>query len=432
MAEFRDRNPKRTIIPYQDVLDLASEYNVICVSVGALMVVRALVRDRGFWQSTYYKSLQPYGTYEIPSVAEMDPIEAIISEFLEEANLSTCNDLTQILQELTAQSGGCGCGAGGGGSVSPPLDPFTTNPPADPTGTPPDGYADWDSYKDRKCDIAEWIVDNMVTDLVWLNGGAIGVLTGGALAIGIASILSGGTLTIILASAAGIIGLGVGVLQILIDALNNNREALRCSLYDATNAQNSKSDFMGALDNAIDGETADPTIRYALKQFAYLWADSSQINLMYEALTDASPDIPAGPGCGGCAQAAQLIAQDPFGVLPDKPFIYDAGSDTWSVVIDQETTPGIYYWNFNWSVGGGDDCAYAFTIANAQLSAFAVNPAPGPEITWNPCPEAAQEIRDATSASEVEAFMDGMGSIRRWDLRFGVGYTVTVEITASP
>ncbi|MGI9251405.1 MAG: hypothetical protein ACR2PR_09420 [Pseudohongiellaceae bacterium] len=304
MSETRKylRSNNRQLINYDFVVGKSGENRMVCIDVGFLEICKALAVTRGRWKSTYVKSLGET-FYTTPTDSEMTAIENIIAEGL--IQMTDCNDIEQAIDQLTAavtalSGGGCECGSGGAGGTSPPLDPTTTDDPTQPGGTPPAGYSTWAEYQGRKCDIATWIVDSLEDDLIWLEGGALGALAVGAASVGLVSFLSGGTLTAIVALSVGVIGLGASAISELKDAVTANKEGLVCSLYEADNATSSQADFQAALATAIDGETADTVARYVLKEFANLWADPSQINLMYEPLTETSKPIPAGGDCSAC------------------------------------------------------------------------------------------------------------------------------------
>lgn len=433
MSETRKyvRGNTRQLINYDFVVNKSGTNRLVCMDVGFLEICKALAVTRGRWKSTYVKSLGET-FYITPTDSEMDAIENIIAEGL--IQMTDCNDIQNSLDDIAAaisaqSDGGCGCGAGGAGGTSPAPDPTTTDDPTQPGGTPPDGYSTWAEYQARKCDIAEWIIDNLEADMTWLEGVTIGALAVGGLSLGLVSILSGGTLTAIVALGAGVAGLSAAGVSEIKDAVTNNKSDLKCALYTAESAQESIDNFNSAIETAIAGETGDAVAQYVLTEFAKLWADTSQVNLMYADLEDLSPPIPTGADCSGCFNPEQLVAVDPFSVQADVPAVYDSGTDTWSITIDTSTSGNLRYWNFWLAVGQGGDCSLSFTLNTVSLDNFAVNGAPGPELTYLPCPSGSQQIINVGDKAAMEAALNAMGSVRVFDIRMETDFVLTYKIT---
>ena len=433
MSETRryPRGDVRQLINYDFVVGRSGTNQLICIDRGFLAICQALAVTRGQWKSTYVKALGD-ATYQTPTDEEMLTIRDIVSEGI--VQMTDCNDLEAALQDIAAaisaqSDSGCGCGAGGAGGSSPAPDPTTTDDPTQPTGTPPDGYASWSEYQDRKCDIAQWIVDNIEADMIWLEGVSIGAVTTGGLALGLVSVLSGGTLTAIVALGVGVAGLSAAGISEIKDAITNNKADLKCALYTAESAAESISNFNSAIGTAINGETGDAVAQYVLTEFARLWADTSQVNLMYEALTDQSPPVPSGADCSGCFNPEQLVAVDPFGVQTDIPAVYNSGNDTWSITVNVSTSGNLRYWNFWLIEDTGSSCDFSFTLNTVTLDNFAVNGAPGPELTYLPCPSGSQQIINVGDKAAMEAALNAMGSVRVFDIRMETDFVLTYKIS---
>lgn len=433
MTETRryPRGGKRQLINYDHVIDEAGTSKLLCLDEGFLAICHSLVVTRGLWKSTYVKAWDET-TYVTPTDEEMLAIRDIVSEGL--TQMTSCTEIEQALQDIAAaisaqSDGGCGCGAGGAGGTSPAPDPTETDPPTLPGGTPPGGYADWDEYIDRKCDIAAWIIDNLENDMIWLEGVSIGAVTVGGLSLGLASVLSGGTLTAIVALGVGVAGLAAGGIGEIKDAVTNNKALLKCALFDAETAQGSIDNFESAMSTAIDAEIADTVARYVLKEFVNLWADTSQFNLMYAELDDLSPPVPTGADCSSCYNEFQLVAVDPFSVKADKLAVYDPVGDDWSITIDESTSGTLRYWNFRLIHGDGSSCDFDFTIAGAALDNFAVNNAPGPELTYHPCPSGSQQIINVSDKTAMENAINAMGAVRVFDIRMETDFVLTFTIS---
>lgn len=433
MSDMRNytRGNKRQLINYDYILGKAGTNVFLCIDRGFLEICKALAVTRGLWKSTYTKTLGET-FYITPSDTEMVAIDNIVAEGI--LAMASCNDIENALESIalaiSAQgSGGCGCGAGGAGPTSPAPSSEETDPPTLPGGTPPGGYGDWDEYLGRKCDVAEWIVDNMEADLIWLQGVTIGALAVSGLGLGIVSVLSGGTLTAMVALGVGVGGLAAGGVEQIKDAVQANKDLLRCALFEGTSAPDSIANFNSAIDTAIDAEIADVVARYVLKEFAHLWADTSQVNLMYSDLTDLSPPIPAGSGCADCYNEFQLVAKDPFAIQSDILAVYDSMSETWSITIDVSTSGSLRYWNFWLISGNGSSCDDDFTMANCSLDNFAINTSPGVEGSYNPCPSGSQQFINVTDKAAMEAALNGMGLVKNFDIRMATDFVLTYTIS---
>lgn len=282
MAEFRTRNEKRSILPYHDILALTGDTTLLCVDLGVLLILRGLVRDRGLWRSNYYKQLFSGGIYEIPTEAEFDQIDALVSGFLGDAEMSTCADLTALLQSIVSSNGsGCGCGAGGAGGTDAP--PTTETGPTDifaPTGDPPDPFTTWDEYRDYRCAVANVLLDDFTADIQWLQTVDLVALSAAGVAAGLLSPIPGDEIIALIALLVSAVGLGyaAAALQNLEDAILAVRDDLVCDLYTGSDLSTIASDFTATLETEVDNQTADPIERTLIKQIAAAWRPNDALN----------------------------------------------------------------------------------------------------------------------------------------------------------
>lgn len=218
-----------------------------------------------------------------------------------------CTEISEQLSLILAQmgavgsGGGCGCGSSGGPSESPEARTDDFGDPTAPSGTPPVGYASWPEYQAKKCDIATWIVDNLLADIIWIQTLDIAILTGGVLVAGLLAFLSGGVILFILASLLIILGYDVAILANAQDAIEDDYDDLICALFSAETAQDSIDDFGDAIDTAIDAETADTIARVLLKALLKYWVDTPSVNLLYAPAAEVdNKQIPTGGDCSAC------------------------------------------------------------------------------------------------------------------------------------
>lgn len=305
MNELRAWSEKRTLIDYDQISGDFGQMVIVCVDKAVLAICAKYIAQRGKWKSSYLKAIANDRQYYTIDDVELNNVHNHIDQFLdtyggvEQMNCDIVSALEAIAGSLGAA--GCGCGAGGGPSASPPLETDEFGDPLAETGTPPDGYATWQDYQQRKCDIASWIVTNLKNDLVYLQAGDIASITVGALAIGLLALLSAGTLAVIVGVLAAIAAYGASILADGYDAVVDNFDDLVCALWSAESAADSISDYNAAIDAAIDAATADTLARVLLKTLLHLWADSASVNLMYQSsdVVEAR-QIPTGGDCSSC------------------------------------------------------------------------------------------------------------------------------------
>ncbi len=297
---------RRDIISGSEILAKGGASALICAPIAAFDVARKLVRNRGYWRTTYAMA---YGdaSYTLPTPGEMELIEEILNEFLEATTLMDCGDLIteldDIEQAITALSlgGGCGCGSGGAGQTPPPVDDTDTGDITEPTGTPPPGWPGWEEYQVGKCNVATMIVGNLLSDVVWWQTVTIATLTVGGLSAGMLSILSAFTLTAVLAGLLALLAYNIAFLSNAEDALTDGFEDLVCAILAGTDSQDSMDNFISEMETQVNLAMSDTIARFLVKQLLGQWTDSTLFNLLY-ADYDAylARQIPTGADCSGC------------------------------------------------------------------------------------------------------------------------------------
>lgn len=297
---------RRAVISATDLLLQEGEYALVCVPIPALEIARKMVRDRGYWLTSYAASYEP-NSYTLPDAATMDRITAFLDEFLEATTDMDCNDLITELNDIEqailagGSSGNCGCGSAGGPENPPPEETLDTGDVTGPTGTPPAGYLNWTHYQGVKCDIAYWLVGNILNDVRWLQTVQIATLTFGGLAAGLVSALSAFTLTGILAILLAILAYEITIINDLENIIQTNLDDLVCEAVLGTNTADSISKFKTKINGYIDTAVPDLVSRNLLKTLVAYWMDFTGWNLLYATFTEVSArQIPSGNDCSAC------------------------------------------------------------------------------------------------------------------------------------
>ena len=213
----------------------------------------------------------------------------------------------------------CSCGGGlSDGGSNTPSGPIST---PDPEGDPPIGFDTWQEFRAYKCKAANWVVDGI---LWWTDH--ISSFSGTNSLVGVVGIVNMMLQAAILADTAAFIGvsivagltgtwiaLGAALVAFAIsgaiawsifgdvsEAINENREALVCALYNSEPGQ-SRTDFMEAFNEAIDGFTAQA----AISDIIDILLPNDITNLMFTK--DDRIDILSAKDCSGCAGEEQQV-----------------------------------------------------------------------------------------------------------------------------
>lgn len=300
------RSGRRSIISGVDIISSVGEQAIVCIPRSAVEITRALVRNRGYWRTTYAMAYSDTG-YTLPNDAEFDIITEQIDLFLEATNDMSCNDLVSELDDIgnailaLSQSGGCGCGSHGAGSTSPAAGSTNSGDIFEPTGTPPTGYPDWETYQVIKCDAATFIVQSLIDDIRYYQVVSIATLTVGALATGMISVVSGFTLTAILAGLLGILAYSVGMLFLAETQLVAGFDDLVCAILTGETAQESMDNFISEMTTQMIGAIADPISEFLIIQLISAWVDTTFFNILYTNYDDMLTfSIPGGADCSAC------------------------------------------------------------------------------------------------------------------------------------
>ena len=308
MGEIIKRVPKRQLINYTEIQPLFGESTLLCVDLGVLAIIRAMLRERGLWQSTYYQQLLPENMYEQVEDLQFDDIDARVSAFLGEAEMTTCDELTQLLQSFQGGTGQgvCGCGSGGVGQSDEGPSPEDTGVPGFHIGDPPEGFADWNEYDDYKCRVAGHILDLWIDDIGFYK--SVNIVGLAASGVAVALLLPGPLDDIVailgLLAALSLQGLATAAMADMELAVTNNRDDLECAIYSANTATKAATDIGAAIDTAVDATTAAvyaPIIKEILKY----QINNYTLNRLFEKF-DPWDDAAPNNDCSACVPSGGL------------------------------------------------------------------------------------------------------------------------------
>lgn len=371
--ETRQFNDKRQLVDYDKFVAFGDEAVVVCVPKAALQVARVLVRERGYWRSTYTKGAVNNYEYEIPSIAEMDVVEEVLAEFLSETEVFTmpiCDDIVSELSALNAtlgsldlscitnvSGGGEGCGPGSGGAGSGEAEETTE---VDDGATPPEGFSTYTEYQSHKCNMAEKIRQDLIHDLTWLKGATILTISAEAIIGAFFLPVPGARVVSLLGFAISLItqGLIITTCDEIINSLNTNAEALRCCLYDAYDVGEAETCFTSTLGLGVLAQTL----------LGY-FTDADNLNRLFE---------PEGIGDYGvnCSTCDVNDLELWLGTTSDD-LLYDT-----PITINPVNISGI------WRVQIGihqNDCSSLTNIQILQNTAGSGPQSSGNTYTWNTC-----------------------------------------------
>lgn len=281
------RANKRQIINYNNLISEIGEAQLVCVDKGVLSIARKLVSTRGLWRTTYATDYDD-NFYHIPDDAEFRVIEDAIGEFLEAINPMNCNDLITELSDIAAAIRETACCPGIGAAGAGATDVQGTDAQDDGSTYFPAGYADRDEYTTAKCEFAEDIRLNLITDLTYIKNGTIVTLAASALIGALITPIPGDEILAFAGFVASLLvqGLIVSTAQGVIDELTNNAAAWRCAIYEAETLDDAKDEAIATLSLTT---LEDALLGYMLPNYAW------------NNLFDYSGDVPNhGVSCNDC------------------------------------------------------------------------------------------------------------------------------------
>jgi len=371
--EYRRYNNKREIIK----LDLVQEGDytdnvVVCVPKFSYDVARALLLHYGKYRTTYaveYSEL----FYKLPGDVEFDVIEASLDKFLGSRDMSC--DLVTALNNINAtiKNQAC-CGVAGSGQMI--NDQFyygSQEPLIAPTtfGGEGDDFATEEAYDGHRCEAANAIVDGLIYGLGSWSLLTLGALTAGAIAVGLAAIFLTPPVAAFLALAAE--GIAFGVLATIANAIDDDREALVCLLYNSETATGAYDNLNGYIDDLVVDLGFIEIEVSLLVALVMQFAPIDTMNALYSAV--GLPTVASPVDCAACEDECFPViifgTGDTLveGVTSTITSVYVAGPNKWYVgfqkpaecdCVDYTITITNCTRSNGWTGGGVGNCADAY------------------------------------------------------------------------
>lgn len=276
--------------------DLFDEENITeCVAwflpKWAYYVARSFLFDYG-QRITSFSLDYRTGLYLLPSVAQFDEIEAVISEALG-GDIVCVNDIVVALNGietaiLEGQSSiGCeGTGSSGADEKEEAGTTFVDNGVDDPTGG---AYADYNAYKTNKCGWAEQIISDIEADLALVSGATILTWLVNVLVIALVTPVPFDDIIAMVATGLAFVVVGglAAFISLITDELTSNRDDFLCAMINAGDVASAQSDFLAVSSLGTVAQT-----------FFGLFVNTNSFNRLFTKQADLSE---ACPDCGECA-----------------------------------------------------------------------------------------------------------------------------------
>jgi hypothetical protein len=295
---------KRQIINYNKFLELTGAKIFLCLDKGVMQIARYLLNTRGSWRTTYVKEYVGTIGYNMPTEAEFEAVLKAIAEA--NTDMSTCEDLTNVLGEIRdalfnmASGAGAGCGPCGGGSRGAGESEAPANPYESDGENYPSGFSSREQFDQVRCNRAHDIVDNLVSDLQGLAGIEYGVESS------IPQLVT--VLVTVLLTPIPYDDIAYLVALLLFTAIAytylvefssvvfDNRDDLACILYNAASSGEAQVEFRARLDELVVGTAyPDPAKAFVYDVVEHL-TPLDAINLLYAN----TPTITQDGDCSEC------------------------------------------------------------------------------------------------------------------------------------
>ena len=301
--------PKRVEFDFEALFSPGGKQGFLCISETTWELAYNMILTYGDWRSRYYYTDPVTGDKLTITDAEYEQIQAIHQLALEELQMAGCNDLTDAILTLVDKFDDItqairdirlidGCGGGCGEVLE--------EPPHD--GTPPEigpgeEYETLSEYEIARCNTANAIVDDIITQFTRYaleDWDTLALGTTGAVITIIAAWLA----TLVVAPAlALVIGAVAAIATVLIGdpllelsdvqtVLTLKKNDLVCALYNATDTDSARANFMAVL----DGEALTDIEKYLVG----LHILNNVLNVLF-APTPASKAYVGTVDCSACA-----------------------------------------------------------------------------------------------------------------------------------
>ena len=167
-GQTRQYVPTRVLLNYDHFEEGLSDGVLVCTSQAMLNALRVLAETYGRREVNWAKTYSAIG-YTTPNLAELDKIDAEISLFLEDTNMTFCSDLLGYIALIAQNSASC-CNNGKGSTAAGATEDTPTTE-TDNGVDPPAGFDTYPEYQQYKCRSVNLILDEWQSDLSWIQGG---------------------------------------------------------------------------------------------------------------------------------------------------------------------------------------------------------------------------------------------------------------------
>lgn len=241
-----------------------------CISPSTWELAYSLILGYGYWRSRYYFRDETTGELQDITDEEYTDITNIVDIAIEEFQMAGCTDLTEAVNNLTAQvglintnitnAGDCGCD-GNSFDEGGLTDEDVENPGQD--------------YLDDKCRVANVLHDRVRNFASTMD--TIGVDNLLNLGVGFATSIIAG---LVIAGPGGwatllVIGVVSGILLLIVDLtagqfgnlvteLDDNQDDLVCALFSASSADGARDAYLAVLDAQAVGEPEQAIVAFML------------------------------------------------------------------------------------------------------------------------------------------------------------------------
>ena len=294
---------------YQEMV-AGGDTALYCLSPATILLAYNLVKFYGGWRSRYVvetaaepmQGLLDNEWYEINDIYQVALFE------LKEQIVTSGDFLTGMLAMADAiRETACCDGPGGTGSGGAGSEPGAGTTAVDDGVNPPTGFdGDYSAYEVYKCDVANWIFDEIqdsMDDLETFNWASFGALSVSA-AVSAFLIISGIAIpATLLFVAFGALLAYTGSVASLISAMQASMVADRddfiCSMVQATNVANAMADFKTQATTSFTGSPPDPFTEYVAGLVIDMYITPDLFNRLFDE--DTSQVYPTGTcNCFDC------------------------------------------------------------------------------------------------------------------------------------
>lgn len=244
----REQPNHRKVVNYEGIeTTIESGVNfLLCISETQYIILRSILAEFGFWRSIYYKvsGITIGGITD----AEWDNIDMVVSELLGGDNIVCIDDLVVALAgiqsaiEASITKNCCGGSGSGGAGYRPVIGGETI-----PDGTIPDGFTTLAEYHNYKCAMAQRLITDMMSDILYM--GTIDFTLALLDIVGIGAVafvtpIPHDDIIVIVAFAIAVLGAGFTMASV-VDDINSIYDELTCALVNSYSLSQARINFKG-------------------------------------------------------------------------------------------------------------------------------------------------------------------------------------------